>query len=179
MCFSFDAAKGKAGTEQFIKPVLRKLFGGEVVITENRLNDFERTLDCDHSIDGFVCSPGGLLPFAARFQSVNYGSFPIRLARRSTGAKTEYDKIAKALKEKSAMRPFYHAQGYANGNGAVVGVVHTDDLFHFIETNKSKTKIIPQADKTEILAVFWRDLKQAGVQFKKFFVSEDGEVKQI
>lgn len=179
MCFKADAAKGKAGTKKFIAPVLKRLFGGEVVITENRLNDFERSLDCDHSIDGFVCAPTrGLLPFAARFQSFNYGSFPIRSAR-STGSKTEYDKIAKALKEKSAMRPVYHAQGYAEGNGAVVAVVRTADLFSFIETNQSKTKIIPQADGTSIRAALWRDLKQAGVQFKKFFVSENGNITQI
>lgn len=179
MCFEADAAKGKVGTKKFIAPVLKKIFGGEVVQTENRLNDFEQTLDCDHSIDGLVCSPRGLLPFAARFQSVDYGTFPIRFSR-PTGAETEYDKILKALETKSATRPFYHAQGYADGDGgAVVAVVRTADLFNFIKQHRDKTKKIPQADGTTILAVLWRDLKQAGVRIKKFLVSEDGEVKQI
>ena len=179
MCFQTDAAKGKVGTKKFVAPVLKKLFGGEVVQTENRLNRFEQSLDCNHSIDGFVCSPRGLLPFAARYQSVNYGSFPIRFSR-PTGAETEYSKIVRALETNSAMRPFYHAQGYSDEDGgAVVAVVRTEDLFSFIKQHRNKTKIIPQADKTEVLAVFWRDLKQAGVNFKKFLVSEDGDVKQI
>lgn len=178
MCFSSDAAKGKVGTKKFIAPVLKKLFGGEVVQTENRLNDFERTLDCDHSIDGFVCSPKGLLPFAARYQKKNYESFGIRYSR-PTGTETEYKKIVKALETNSATRPFYHAQGYADGDGAVVAVVSTKDLFSFIKQRPDKTKIILQADKTAVIAVFWRDLKQAGVRIKKFLVSEDGDVKQI
>ena len=177
MSFEHDAQRGKIGTKQFILPVLRKIGGGEVIHTEEQASHFERCLDF-HSIDGFIKSVKGLLPFAARCQfDKNYQSFAIRYSR-PTEEPTEYKKITEAIKNNS-MRPFYHAQAYVVDGQATVAVTHTDDLFNFIKRHEDKTKIVPQDDGTELLAAFWRDLEQSSVKLKKFLVSADGNIQQL
>lgn len=176
---SKDMARGKLGNAKYIAPVVKKIYGGSVCLTDRQGNQFERALDVDACIDGLIFSDAGLIPFASRVQfGKNHEAFSTRY-ERPTNTPTEYPKILAAIKN-ALIRPFVHLQGFVDEYGsAVVGVVRTADLWQYLEKNLPRLKSFTNTDDTKFVVAFWRDLRRAGVRVREFVVSANGDVKEL
>lgn len=112
--------------------ILSEIGGGVLFDIENENSNLSKILDVNTGIDALHILNGRIRGMAIRVQwGENYGTFTVRY-KRTSGAKTEYEKRIDAIKN-GWMYPFYTVQAYMDGKKCVnFAIVKTSDMYAFI-----------------------------------------------
>ncbi len=180
-----DLKWSAAAFTKSIWPVIGlRMGGGQLIPVEDTTDnkDFMRTLDQFAGIDAWqvIKDQSIIRGIASRVQKIErswdgtykpYNSFTLRY-RRTSGAKTEYEKRLYSITHKSSgnLFPGYTVQGYITedtGQLISVAIVKTFDLFKHVDQGiegKDKDYFIRanKADGNQFIVVYWAKLQEAG-----------------
>jgi len=164
-----DLTKAQIGIEMIRKVVFQNKI--ELLSTEGSDILICKWLDQYSGIDLIGKKNDNLMTIASRIQwDKNYKTFTIRY-KRTSGAKTEYDKRIEAI-EKGYLYPGWTLQAYMKGifdNNELIdenslkilgcAVVRTDELYRFITEEKIIFHNTANHEGNEFIYVYWDHIK--------------------
>lgn len=143
---------------------------GDLISIELENAKLSKMFDQYSGIDAFQLIDNKLRSVALRMQKCQnraWDTFTIRY-KRSTGARTEYEKRTEAVfSDKGFMYPYLTIQAYYNDDTSSLlsfGVVKTEDLYKYIVMNMPNIKKRTVSDGNEMLVVSFKELKNKGVK---------------
>jgi len=166
-----DLTKAQIGIELIRLKVFQNKI--ELISTEDQETLICKWLDQYSGIDLIGKKNDNLMTMACRIQwDKNYKTFTIRY-KRTSGAKTEYEKRIEAI-EKGYLYPGWTMQAYMNGmfdnNNKLIdekslkilgcAVIRTDVLYKFINEEKIIFHNTANHEGNEFIYVYWDHIKQ-------------------
>ena len=160
--FATDFAKSKKNFFDIVRPCFLKTFGGEFLQTEGIDHEVARALDIQAGIDAlWIAKPNIVYTIALRVQETQcYKTFTVR-KNRSTGATTEYEKIANAIKNETTY-PHLTLQAYVKNDRVIGGAwTRTKSIYECIRIGIF-SQIPNSQDGNIFLAVKWDSIQKLG-----------------
>lgn len=122
--------------EPHFKDAFKLGAGRELILTELSDSPFCQNLDRNWGIDGLIRHNNGLTPVAIRILFTDYKTFTIR-NHRSTGAKTEFDKLVEGLETGTPYPELYFTAYVSGGQVVRAACAKTADIIAFIQAGRA------------------------------------------
>jgi hypothetical protein len=165
--FAADFAKSKKSFFDIVRPCFLETFGGVFLQTEGIEHEVAKALDVYASVDALWCAKSSVVYCVSlRVQyGTCYNTFTVRKTR-TTGSKTEYEKISDAIKNDTTY-PHLSLQAYIKSNMVFGAITRTKNIYECIE-NGLCMKLVNGQDGNGFIAVKWDTIKQEGYKIETF-----------